>query len=281
VAASTDLVDRQEFALVRLTAQTVHGGHRVLAAETPIAISFLGIGYAVMMATPSDLQDFAVGFSYSERIIDAPEQVTSISIAAEERGLLLNVEVSRDREDIVLRRVRHRATESSCGLCGIENLEQALRPLPRVGKPPEIERGQLFSALQRLGAHQPLNAETGAVHAAAHFRADGSFVAAREDVGRHNAFDKLIGHALRSGIDLSSGFVVLTARCSYELVEKAALANIPLLISISAPTTLAVERAQQAGLTLIALAREDSMLVMTDPHGLFAREGSSRSPTSS
>ena len=237
--------------------------------ETPVAVSFLGIGYAVMMATPADLEDFAVGFALSERIVERADQVIDIAIAEEERGLLLNVEVVPDRQDAVLQRVRHRASESSCGLCGIENLDQALRPLPSIGRPPDIDRAALFAALDKIGEHQPLNRCTGAVHAAALFDTDGALLAIREDVGRHNAFDKLIGHCLREGVERHRSFALLTSRCSYELVEKAALAGIPLLVTVSAPTSLAVERAQEAGLTLIALARPDEMLVVSDPHGLF------------
>lgn len=246
---------------------------RTLATETPIAISFLGIGYAVMMATPADLEDFAAGFSLSERIIDRLDQLKSISIAQESRGLLLNIEVAADREEVVLERVRHRAGESSCGLCGIENLDQAIRPLPKLGKPPVIDRKHLFEALEMLRDHQSLNAATGSVHGAASFAPDGTFVACREDVGRHTAFDKLIGHSLRTGRSLDDGFVVLTSRCSYELVEKSALAGVTLLLTVSAPTSLAVERAREAGLTLIALARSDSMLVMSDPHSRFTATG--------
>jgi FdhD protein len=237
--------------------------------ETPVAISVLGIGYAVMMATPSDLEDFAFGFARSERLIDAAADVTGIEVRAEKNGILLGIELVPARHERVLRRVRHRVGESSCGLCGIENLEQALRPLPTLPAPAAIAPAAIFRALEALRAHQPLNAETGAVHAAALCDAKGEIVAAREDVGRHNAFDKLVGHCLREGREMSAGFVLLTARCSYELVEKAALAGVPLLVTISAPTSLAIERAAEAGLTLVALARPDSVLVMTDPHGLF------------
>ena len=255
----------------RLTPTGASPADRIVAAEVPIAISFLGIGYAVMMATPADLEDFAVGFARSERLIENADQVVGIEIRdSEEGGILLGIELADDRHSLVFERVRHRVGESSCGMCGIENLEQALRPLPKVEAPAPIAAERLFAALEVLRSHQPLNAETGAVHAAAFFDADGNFGAAREDVGRHNAFDKLVGHALRSRIDLAGGFALLTSRCSYELVEKAALAGIRLLVTVSAPTTLAVERAREARLTLIALARSDAMLVMTDPHGIHS-----------
>ena len=234
-----------------------------------MAVSFLGIGYAVMMATPKDLEDFAYGFARSERLIDGAADVVGIELREEEKGVLLGIELAPERHDRVLARVRHRVGESSCGLCGIENLEQALRPLPKLPPPAPIAPASIFRALEAIRAHQPLNAETGAVHAAALCDTNGNVLAAREDVGRHNAFDKLVGHGLREGLDMGTGFALLTARCSYELVEKAALAGIPLLVTISAPTSLAVDRAKEAGLTLIALARSDSMLAMSDPHGLF------------
>ena len=243
---------------------------RTVPVEAPVAISFLGIGYAVMMATPNDLEDFAYGFARSERLIETAGDVTGIEVRQEERGVLLGIELAPERHDRVLVRVRHRVGESSCGLCGIENLEQALRPLPALPAPARIEATSIFRALEAIRAQQPLNAETGAVHAAALCDAEGAVLAAREDVGRHNAFDKLVGHCLREGRDMGAGFALLTARCSYELVEKAALAGIPMLVTISAPTSLAVERAKEAGLTLVALARADSVLVMSDPHRLFA-----------
>ncbi|MGZ8360404.1 MAG: formate dehydrogenase accessory sulfurtransferase FdhD [Allosphingosinicella sp.] len=248
---------------------TVSAGERSVPAEVPVALSFLGIGYAVMMATPSDLEDFAYGFARAERLIDAAADITAVHVGEAPGGVLLGVELVAARHDRVLERVRHRVSDSSCGLCGVENLDQALRPLPPVPPPPALAPAAIFRALAALRDHQPLNAETGAVHVAAFCGADGAVIAAREDVGRHNAFDKLIGHGLRSGLDRSAGFALLTARCSYELVEKAALAGIGLLVTISAPTSLAVERAREAGLTLVALARPDSILVMTDPHGLF------------
>ncbi|MEA3028818.1 MAG: FdhD protein [Sphingomonadales bacterium] len=250
--------------------------HRAVPAEVPIAISFLGLGYAVMMATPADLEDFAIGFARSERLIEAAADVVGVELRAEGSGIIMGIELIAERHDRVLQRVRHRVGDSSCGLCGIENLAQALRPLPRLCAPASVAPAAIFAALEALRAHQPLNAETGAVHAAALCDAAGAILAAREDVGRHNAFDKLIGHCLREGRDMAGGFVLLTARCSYELVEKAALAGVPLLVTISAPTALAIARAKEAGLTLVALARPDSMLVMSDPHDLFRQPGEGR-----
>lgn len=255
--------------VVRLGPERNQAGERTVPAETPIAISFLGIGYAVMMGTPSDLADFGVGFAFSERLIDNIEQVRGISVKPAELGLCLNLELADERHDLLFARVRRRAGESSCGMCGIENLEQALRPLPRVQARQRIDPAVIFSALEAIRVHQPLNRATGAVHAAALFGPAGQLIASREDVGRHNAFDKLIGHCLREQVDPANGFALLTSRCSYELVEKAVLANIGLLVTVSAPTSLAIERATDAGLTLIALARSDEMLVAADPHGLF------------
>jgi FdhD protein len=257
-------------AVRRLSPDGSRGDERLLAVETPVAISFLGIGYAVMMATPADLEDFGIGFAMAERIIDRLDQVVAVAVREAGGGMLLNLEIVPEREKLVFERVRHRVGESSCGLCGIENLDQALRPLPRVPAPaPGISTAAIFAALGRLRERQPLNAATGAVHAAALFDAGGALLAVREDVGRHNAFDKLVGHGLRAGLDRSAGFALLTSRCSYELVEKAALAGIPLLVTVSAPTTLAVDRAREAGLTLIALARADEMLCVSDPYERF------------
>ena len=264
-----DLESAATVSVTRLTPSGAAAGERTLAAETPVAISFCGIGYAVMMSTPADLEDFAFGFALSERLIGTPADIVGIQIAPAETGLLLDVELVHARRPLVFDRVRHRVGESSCGLCGIENLDLALRPLPRLSAPPPVTSQAIFAALAALGDRQPINAATGAVHAAAFCAADGTILAAREDVGRHNALDKLIGHGLRGGLEPTSGFVLLSARCSYELVEKAALWGVPLLVTVSAPTGLAVRRAEEAKLTLIALARPDAMLVMTDPYGLF------------
>ena len=233
---------------------------RAVADETPIAIEYNGIGYAVLMATAADLEDLGYGFSRAERLIDDRSQILDIEVHASGRGLLLRITLAEDRLGLVLDRVRHRVSESSCGLCGIENLEQALRDLPAAAQGRAPAPAAIFAALAGLAAAQPLNAATGAVHAAALCSASGDIRLVREDVGRHNAFDKLIGAMLRSGLAWDDGFALLSSRCSYELVEKAVLAGCPTLVALSAPTALALDRAAESGLRLVVLARPDAML---------------------
>ncbi len=233
---------------------------RSVAVEAPISVEFNGIGYAVMMATPTDLEDFAMGFAQSERLADRPSDIVAVEHHLSPAGHVLRITLAPTRTDRLVERVRRRVSDSSCGLCGIENLEQALRPLPKVTPVAAVSDAAIFKALSQLRDLQPLNRETGAVHAAARCSADGTVVLVREDVGRHNAFDKLIGAMARAGVGWDDGFALLSSRCSYELVEKAALSDCPMLVTISAPTSLAVERAQEAGIRLVALARTDAML---------------------
>lgn len=234
---------------------------RDLAIEMPIAIEINGLGYAVMMATPADLVDFAYGFIWAERLIERASDIVDVEAHDAPGGILLRITLIADRTDRIMERVRHRVSESSCGLCGIENLEQALRPLPILPLAAPIDPPAIFAALEALRDQQPLNRQTGAVHAAASCGPDGAIHLVREDVGRHNAFDKLIGAMLRVGQSWGDGFALLTSRCSFELVEKAVLAGCPTLVTISAATSLAVDRAAAAGLQLVVLAREDSVLV--------------------
>ena len=234
---------------------------RMVARECPVALDYNGIGYAVLMATPDDLEDLAYGFSLSERLVDRAEQIVGIEVQDQPKGVLLRIALTPDCAARVLERVRHRVAEGSCGLCGIENLDQAMRPLARLPDRARPETGAIFAALERLQGRQALNARTGGVHAAALCGADGAIRLVREDVGRHNGFDKLIGAMLRGGLEWEEGgFALLSSRCSYELVEKAVLAGCPLLATISAPTSLALERAREANLPLVVLARPDGML---------------------
>ncbi|GAA0320309.1 formate dehydrogenase accessory sulfurtransferase FdhD [Sphingomonas oligophenolica] len=235
---------------------------RSVAVEAPISIEFNGIGYAVMMASPAELEDFATGFALSERLVGDAGDILAIDHHVSDTGHILRVTLAQTRTEALLGRVRHRVSDSSCGLCGIENLEQALRPLPRISATSDAGDAAIFTALARLGDLQPLNRETGSVHAAALCSADGAVLLVREDIGRHNAFDKLIGAMARTGRGWAGGFALLSSRCSYELVEKAALAGCPLLVTISAPTSLAIERARAAGIRLVVLARPDAMLAV-------------------
>jgi FdhD protein len=233
---------------------------RAIAVETPIAIELNGIGYAVMMASPTDLIDFAYGFALSERLIDRADQIIDVDIHATDLGRIMRITLAPEQADRVAGRVRHRISDSSCGLCGIENLEMALRPLSPITSVSTADDAAVFRALDALSDDQPLNHETGAVHAAAACSSDGAIRIVREDVGRHNAFDKLIGAMARQGLGWDGGFALLSSRCSYELVEKAVLADCPMLVTISAPTSLAIDRARQAGLKLAVLARRDALL---------------------
>lgn len=234
---------------------------RSVIIEAPIAIEYNGIGYAVMMATPINLEDFGIGFSLSENLIDRADQILAIDAHETELGWILRITLPPENVEKIIARARQRVSESSCGLCGIDNLEEVMRPLPHVTAQIDVRESSIFAALSVLRAHQTLNAATGSAHAAAFCGPDGSIMMTREDVGRHNALDKLIGALATAGIDVSKGFILLTARCSFELAQKAILANCPMLVTISAATDLAIKMAVQHGLRLISLARPDGALI--------------------
>ncbi len=232
---------------------------RAIVPEHPVAIEVNGLGYAVMMATPADLADFVTGFALSERIITDPAQIADLDLFEAPLGWIARLTVPPANAVALAARVRTRASDSSCGLCGMDNLEAVHRALPLV-PPSTIDPAAIFAALEQMRAHQPLNAATGAAHAAMLCASDGTIRLAREDVGRHNAFDKLIGAMARGRHGWDGGFALLSSRCSYELVEKAALSGCPTLVTVSAATDLALARASTAGLTLVSLARSDAIL---------------------
>ena len=238
---------------------------RPLADETPVAIEVNGFGYAVLMATGRDLEDLCYGFLSADRLIDQPTDIVDLICLPSSGGFLLRTTIAGHLVERISERMRPRLSDSSCGLCSLENIEQVLRPLPAPSAPSRAENAAVFRACTQLRDRQPLNAATGAVHAASLATADGDIRLVREDVGRHNAFDKLIGAMAREGLGWDGGFAVLTSRCSYELVEKAALADCPMLVTVSAPTSLAVRRACDAGLKLVVLARDDSFLEVVSP----------------
>ena len=237
---------------------------RAIPMETPVAIETNGIAYAVMMATPCDLEDFVTGFLLSEGLASADE-VGDVALHPVEQGegFVARVNLPAHRLAPILERARRRLGDSSCGICGIESISAALRPLPPLQASSRAHPAAIRNALIAMKSGQRLGALTAATHAAAFFGEDGTLLALREDVGRHNALDKLIGALARRDMDPSQGFMVVTSRCSYEMVEKTVRAGCPLLIAISAPTDLAVRRARQAGLALAVVARDDSMQWVT------------------
>jgi FdhD protein len=232
--------------------------------EAPIALEFNGLAYAVMMATPRDLEDFALGFALTEGLARVPADLSDLAVAEVEKGWIVRASLTGLGIDQLTERVRARVAESSCGLCGIENLDAVARPLPRVATHETLDPAAIFAAFAALRGHQPLGKATGAAHAAAFASPHGAILHAREDVGRHNAMDKLIGALASAAQDPAEGFILSTARCSYEIVEKAVRAGATRLVTVSLPTSLAVERAKAAGLSLYCLARDDSVLLVND-----------------
>ncbi|MDC8802008.1 formate dehydrogenase accessory sulfurtransferase FdhD [Halomonas pacifica] len=236
----------------------------LLALEVPVALVYNGISHAVMMATPADLEEFALGFSLSEGILAHPHECYDLEVREEARGLAVRLTISSQRLAALKARRRNLAGRTGCGLCGTEALEQAIRPIPEVTAPP-LSGAAIQRALAALCDHQPLQASTGATHAAAWCDAGGRIQLTREDVGRHNALDKLIGALARRGGPSTDGFALVSSRASYEMVHKCASAGIGALVAVSAATALAVAQAQQAGLLLAGFARPGRHLIYHRP----------------
>ena len=242
---------------------------RDIAVESAINIVYAPVPYAVMMATPQDLQDFAIGFSLTEGIIENAADIRSVIAEPEERGLRLVVTLASDRLQRHLGRSRAMAGRTGCGLCGIDDLKNLPQAKAKARHAKPVALASVHRALTALEARQPLNALTRAVHAAAYANACGDILLVREDVGRHNALDKMIGAALRAGLDPADGFVLVTSRCSFEMVEKAAIFGVGAIVAISAPTSLAIERAALHGMGLMAIARLDAAMIFCNPQ-MFA-----------
>mgnify|MGYP003606342599 CR=1 FL=1 len=240
----------------RLTAAGVEVLEETVAEEVAIALVYNGISHAVMMATPCDLEDFARGFSLTERIVGKPSEIYDIEVEPSGRGLEVRLEIAAQRMAGLQERRRSLAGRTGCGLCGVDSLEAALREVPAVAQPRPVSRQAIERAIAALPAQQRINRASGATHAAAWASLDGMLLAVREDVGRHNALDKLAGALARSDATTMGGFVVVTSRCSYELVQKAAAIGASAIAAVSAPTSLAIETAEQAGVALVAFVRE-------------------------
>jgi FdhD protein len=236
---------------------------RVVPAEVPVAITFDRVTFAVMMASPQDLEDFAVGFAVSEEIVRAPDEILSLEVATLPAGIECRMELIPARRDALDARRRRMAGPVGCGLCGIDSLTAADRALPVVESTLLISAAEIAEALAAMPALQHLNAETRGVHAAGFFIPADKALLLREDVGRHNALDKVIGAAARAGAAASQGIVVMTSRVSVELVQKTAIFGSPVIAAVSVPTGRAIAAAEAAGITLIAVGRSDGFEIFT------------------
>ncbi|WP_426614439.1 formate dehydrogenase accessory sulfurtransferase FdhD [Bradyrhizobium sp. McL0616] len=239
---------------------------RLVAEESAIALTYNGSTHAVMMGTPADLEDFGVGFSLTEAIIDRASEIRSIELISNELGMEVRMWLDGDRAVALAARRRAIRGPAGCGLCGIESLEQARRTPSRVeGRGIAFNARDLLNAMQALSPLQTLNQQTRSVHAAAFWRPRTGIALVREDVGRHNALDKLAGAIVRDGNSARDGAVLLTSRVSVEMVQKAAMIGAPVVVAVSAPTALAIQTANEAGITLLAVARDDGYGVFTHP----------------
>jgi FdhD protein len=238
-------------------------GERLVPEETPVALVYDGSTYAVMMATPEDLEDFAIGFSLTEGVVRCAADIKSIDLVRSREGVELRMWLAGNNSKRLGERRRRLAGPTGCGLCGIESLAESIRPADIVGYGRKFTPGQIMTAMQSIQPMQKLNIETRAVHAAAFWHASRGVVALREDVGRHNALDKLAGALSRDDVPGNDGIVVLTSRVSVEMVQKTSIIGASVIVSVSAPTALAVRVANEAGITLAAIARTDGFEVFT------------------
>ncbi|CDX42768.1 formate dehydrogenase formation protein [Mesorhizobium sp. ORS 3359] len=240
--------------------------NRMVPEETPVAFSFAGTTHAVMMASPADFEDFALGFSLTEGIIADPKEIEAIEVEDLGAGIDIQIRLKDQANTRFQARRRRLAGPVGCGLCGIESIEEAMRSVDAVGASRlTLQAEDITSAVRLLSKQQPLHSETGAVHAAGFYVPGNSIVMAREDVGRHNALDKLAGALAKAGIDGASGAVVVTSRVSVEMVQKTAAIGASIIMAVSAPTALAIRTADTAGMTLVALVRGDDFDIFTHP----------------
>ena len=270
MATLTKTSTSQKVQLIARRNQRFDNGTRLVAEEMPVALSYNGTTQAVMMATPGDLEDFAIGFSLTEGIIARASEIERMEIVAFDQGIDVQMWLTETRENALVARRRFMAGPVGCGLCGIESIEQAVRPLrPLETDGTKFSADDIIMAMSLLAAGQHLNQKTHAVHAAGFYTAANGMLAVREDVGRHNALDKLIGAVARGYMQPQQGLVALTSRVSVEMVQKTVMSGVPVLAAISAPTSLAIRLAEESNLTLVAVVRGEEFDVFTHAHRII------------
>ncbi len=243
---------------------------RMIPEETALALTYNGGTYAVMMGTPQDLEDFAIGFSLNEGIIQGLDDIETLDVVSLDEGMELRMWLAQSRADRLSERRRHIAGPTGCGICGIDSIAEAIRPAAVVAPGRSFSPREITAAIQSIPPLQAINIVTRAVHAAAFWTPAAGIVALREDVGRHNALDKLAGALAQQKVAAGDGMVLLTSRVSVEMVQKTAAMGAPLMVAVSAPTALAVRMADAAGITLAAIARADGFEVFTHPGRIAA-----------
>lgn len=237
-----------------------------VAEEVPVVLVYNNRPHVVMLTTPLDLEDFALGFSLTEAILQHPSEMLSVRVVQRAKGIEVRMKIPEQRLACMQDKGRNMTGRTGCGLCGATTLEQAIRQPQPVGQGVSLEAEQMMTALDEMQQQQALNQLTGSVHAAAWLKPDQGIVMIREDIGRHNALDKLIGTLARTRQAFDEGCLLITSRASYEMVQKAASVGITVMAAISAPTALAIKLASDCGLTLVGFARNDNHVIYTHPH---------------
>lgn len=263
----------KEVAVLRCRDGQISQSQDVLAIETPVALEYNGISHVVMLASPADLEDFALGFSLTEGIIADPSEFYGCEIEEWAEGRLVHIEIASERFVKLKERRRNLTGRTGCGLCGTEALDQVTRLVTPVAHRYAVAPAHVTAGMRAMHALQPLQQQSGATHAAAWMNEAGEVVCVREDVGRHNALDKLIGALAEAKADFTRGTVLITSRASFEMVQKSAIMGIGVVAAISAPTSFAVQLAEQAGVTLMGFMRDASYVVYAHPERLMTEQG--------